>query len=85
MEGADILKVASQRYASTVQYPSTSIAKKLKGIAQVHLANLGSRIFYCDHIGFDTHANQVGVHATLRNRLQVYNKLKNYVPAARTI
>jgi uncharacterized protein (DUF1501 family) len=67
MEGADILKVAPQQYASNVTYPNTSIAKKLKGIAQVHLANLGSRIFYCDHIGFDTHANQVGVHATLWN------------------
>src|SRR5919197_2436358 len=65
MEGADILKVAPQRYASTVKYPDTTIAKKLKGIAQVHFANLGSRIFYCDHSGFDTHANQIGVHATL--------------------
>jgi uncharacterized protein (DUF1501 family) len=65
MEGADILKVAPQKYASTVEYPSTAIAKKLKGIAQIHFANLGSRIFYCDHSGFDTHANQVGVHATL--------------------
>jgi uncharacterized protein (DUF1501 family) len=67
MAGADILKVAPQQYASTVQYPDTTIAKKLKGIAQVHLANLGSRVFYCDHSGFDTHANQVGVHATLWN------------------
>jgi uncharacterized protein (DUF1501 family) len=65
MEGADILKVAPQKYASTVEYPGTTIAKKLKGIAQVHFANLGSRIFYCDHSGFDTHANQIGVHATL--------------------
>jgi uncharacterized protein (DUF1501 family) len=65
MEGADILKVAPQKYSSTVEYPNTSIAKKLKGIAQVNFANLGSRIFYCDHSGFDTHANQLGVHATL--------------------
>jgi uncharacterized protein (DUF1501 family) len=67
MAGADILKVAPQRYASTVKYPDTSIAKKLKGIAQIHLADLGSRIFYCDHLGFDTHSNQMGVHATLWN------------------
>jgi uncharacterized protein (DUF1501 family) len=67
MAGADILKVAPERYASTVTYPSTSIAKKLKGIAQVHFAGLGSRIFYCDHLGFDTHANQTPVHATLWN------------------
>jgi uncharacterized protein (DUF1501 family) len=65
MAGADILKVAPQRYASTVKYPETSIAKKLKGIAQINFADLGSRIFYCDHLGFDTHANQLPVHATL--------------------
>ena len=67
MEGADILKVAPQKYASTVEYPNTAVAKKLKGIAQIHFADLGSRIFYLDHSGFDTHANQVGVHATLWN------------------
>jgi uncharacterized protein (DUF1501 family) len=67
MAGADILKVAPQKYASTVKYPETSIAKKLKGIAQIHFAGLGSRIFYCDHLGFDTHANQTPVHATLWN------------------
>src|SRR5262247_3821604 len=65
LKGADILKVAPQKYASTVKYPETSIARKLKGIAQVHFADLGSRIFYCDHLGFDTHANQTPVHATL--------------------
>jgi uncharacterized protein (DUF1501 family) len=67
MQGADILKVAPQKYASTIKYPDTSIAKKLKSIAQVHFADLGSRMFYCDHLGFDTHANQLGVHATLWN------------------
>jgi uncharacterized protein (DUF1501 family) len=67
MAGADILKVAPQKYASTVKYPETSIAKKLRSIAQVNFADLGSRIFYCDHLGFDTHANQLGVHATLWN------------------
>src|ERR671923_780007 len=30
--GADILKVAPQKYASTVKYPDTSIAKKLKSV-----------------------------------------------------
>src|SRR6266487_3761561 len=65
MEGADILKVAPQKYSSTVQYPNTSIARKLKGIAQVHLADLGSRIFYCDHSTFDTHAGQNPGHGNL--------------------
>jgi len=65
LKGADILKVAPQRYKSTVEYPESSIARKLKGIAQVHLAGLGSRIFYCDHASFDTHAGQNPLHGTL--------------------
>jgi uncharacterized protein (DUF1501 family) len=65
LKGADILKVAPERYKSTVQYPDSSIARKLRGIAQVHLAGLGSRIFYCDHASFDTHAGQNALHATL--------------------
>jgi uncharacterized protein (DUF1501 family) len=65
MRGADILKVAPERYASNVEYANTTIATKLKGIAQIHLAGMGSRIFYCDHNGFDTHANQAAVHPIL--------------------
>jgi uncharacterized protein (DUF1501 family) len=65
LKGADILKVAPQKYASTVQYPDTPIARKLRGIAQVHLADLGSRIFYCDHGSFDTHASQNPGHGNL--------------------
>jgi uncharacterized protein (DUF1501 family) len=65
MAGADILKVAPGQYQSTVTYPNTKLAGKLRGIAQIHLANLGTRIFYCDHGPFDTHASQLGAHATL--------------------
>jgi uncharacterized protein (DUF1501 family) len=65
LKGADILKVAPQKYASTVQYPDTPIARKLRGIAPVHLADLGSRIFYCDHGSFDTHASQNPGHGNL--------------------
>jgi len=65
LKGADILKVAPQRYSSTVQYPETPIARKLKGIAQVHLAGLGTRVFYCDQASFDTHAGQGPLHASL--------------------
>ena len=65
MKGADILKVAPEMYSSNVEYADTPIAKKLKGIAQIHTANLGTRIFYCDHGSFDTHANQAGLHGQL--------------------
>ncbi len=65
LKGADILKVAPQTYSSSVEYADTSISRKLKGIAQIHTANLGTRVFYCDHGSFDTHADQMGSHATL--------------------
>ena len=61
LEGADILKEAPLMYSSKVEYPDTPIAKKLKGIAQVHMANFGSRIFYVDHGSFDSHSNQLGM------------------------
>ena len=52
-------------YSSDVEYPDTSIAKKLKGIAQVHMANFGTRVFYVDHGSFDSHSNQTGMHDKL--------------------
>ena len=65
MAGADILKAAPQMYSSSVEYGDTTVARKLKDIAQIHLANLGTRIFYCDYGSFDSHANQLGMHANL--------------------
>jgi len=65
LKGAEILNVAPEKYSSTVEYADSSIGKKLKGIAQVHLAGLGSRVFYCDHGSFDTHADQLGIHHKL--------------------
>ena len=65
LKGADILKVAPAKYSSTVEYAHNSIAQALKGIAQVHLADLGTRAFYCSHALYDTHATQVTDHKKL--------------------
>ncbi|HIF42623.1 MAG TPA: DUF1501 domain-containing protein [Dehalococcoidia bacterium] len=65
LRGADIIKVAPQQYSSTVEYGSTSIATSLKDVAQVHLAGLGTQVFYTSHGPFDTHFNQGGSHAKL--------------------
>jgi uncharacterized protein (DUF1501 family) len=64
-KGADILRTAVDGYSSTVTYPSSTIASSLKGIAQVKFAGLGTRVFYCATGSFDTHANQLKVHAQL--------------------
>ena len=71
LKGADVLSAAPEKYSSTVEYADNSVAQKLKGIAQIHLADLGTRIFYCDHGSFDSHSNQLGMHATLWNDISV--------------
>ena len=44
LKGADILKTAPEKYTSNVEYANTPIAKKLRDVAQVHLADLGTQI-----------------------------------------
>ncbi|MBI3327555.1 MAG: DUF1501 domain-containing protein [Nitrospinae bacterium] len=65
-KGADILRSAVSKYASTVKYPEgNSIAASLKAAAQVKFANLGTRLFYTAHGSFDTHASELPAHAKL--------------------
>jgi uncharacterized protein (DUF1501 family) len=71
-KGADILRSALDGYSSTVEYPETAIGASMKGIAQVKLANLGTRIFYTSHGNFDTHEAQ----------LKIQNKLLREVSEA---
>ncbi|MDP6273543.1 MAG: DUF1501 domain-containing protein, partial [Dehalococcoidia bacterium] len=59
LKGADILKQAPKLYESTVEYPDNPIAQALKGVAQVHFADLGTRVFYTVSGGWDTHTNEV--------------------------
>ncbi len=65
LKGADILKTAPAKYESSVEYADTSIGQNLLGISKVLHANLGTRIFYTQHGGYDTHASQGPVHPKL--------------------
>ena len=67
LKGADILKTAPEKYSSTVEYANDAIAQGMKGIAQVHFAELGTKILYTTspYNAFDTHANQAGDHSRL--------------------
>ena len=65
LRGADILKVAPAMYKSNVEYGSSPISKKLRDIAMMHTADVGTRIFYTSHGSFDTHAAQAATHAQL--------------------
>ena len=67
LKGADILSTAPGKYRSSVEYGDDTIAQGMKGMAQVHLAELGTRILYTTSPSnaFDTHSNQAGDHARL--------------------
>ena len=65
LDGADIIRVAPETYSSSIEYADTPIARSLKSVAQVHLANLGTQIFYTQHGSFDTHFNQLPQHTRL--------------------
>ena len=60
LKGADILNTAPQTYTSNVEYNGDEFSQWVKNIAQVHLAEFGTRVLYTslDAGAFDTHANQ---------------------------
>ena len=65
LKGADILKTAPDKYGSSIEYADSSISRNLQGIAKVLLADLGTRVFYTQHAGYDTHASEGPVHPKL--------------------
>ena len=67
LKGADILSTAPEKYSSGVEYGGDTVAQYMRNIAQVHLAELGTRILYttAPYNSFDTHAGQMAAHARL--------------------
>ena len=65
LKGADMLKKPLATYSSDVEYADNEIAKSLKDAARVHLADLGTRIFYASQGGYDHHANEMESHPGL--------------------
>ena len=65
LTGVDMLKPVPAQYSSNVEYGSDQLSQSLRGIAQVHTANLGTRVFYAELGGFDTHGAQMGTQTGL--------------------
>ena len=65
LKGADMLAGVVNSYSSSIEYANTHIAKSLKDVARIHLANLGTRVFYTEHGGYDYHANENLLHPGL--------------------
>ena len=58
LKGAEVLKKAPEMYSSDIEYAANPIAQSLRDVARIHLAGLGTRIFYATHGGYDVHANE---------------------------
>ena len=69
LKGADILKKAPETYRSSIEYDASPIGQNLQGIAKVLLADIGTRVFYTQHGGYDTHANEGPAHPKLWSEL----------------
>ena len=65
LKGADLLANVANAYESTVEYADNSIAKSLRDVARIHFADLGTTVFYTNHGGYDTHANEMPTHPKL--------------------
>ncbi|MDG1428452.1 MAG: DUF1501 domain-containing protein [Crocinitomicaceae bacterium] len=56
---AEYIYERSKIYNSTSEYPNTKFAMNLKGIADMVVSGLKTRVYYTSLSGFDTHINQV--------------------------
>lgn len=77
-KGADILKTVPEKYTSTVEYGTNSVAQYLRMMAQTIIADIGTRVLYttspCN--SFDLH----GIAMTLQAKLStdVVNYVKDF-------
>lgn len=60
---------AVRQYRGGVEYPNTRFAANLRLVAQLIAGRLPTRVYYAHMTGFDTHANQQGVHDALLEQL----------------
>jgi len=66
---AERLKEAAAKNESNAKYPETALAHQLRQAAQIVAADLGVRVLYALHDGYDTHAGQAGTHPELLGEL----------------
>lgn len=62
---SDRVAAAQSEYKTSVDYPQTDLARKLRIVAQLINAGLKTRIYYVTLDGFDTHSQQADAHSAL--------------------
>ena len=66
---SDRLAELAKDRSSTVRYPGTGLADRLKLVARLMKGGYASRVFYTSQGGYDTHAQQSNTHFGLLNEL----------------
>jgi uncharacterized protein (DUF1501 family) len=69
VELSNRLQAGAKEYKTSVAYPASSLAEKLKQVAQLIDAGLETRVYYVTLDGFDTHSDQAAGHASLLQQL----------------
>lgn len=69
VSSAERLASLAGNYRSSVSYPSSGLAQRLKLVAQMITADLPARIYFVSIEGFDTHSQQLPGHAALLGEL----------------
>jgi len=69
LEASQRVEQATRDYKTLVIYPASDLATKLKTVAQLIDAGLGTRVYYVTLDGFDTHSQQPAAHAALLSEL----------------
>ncbi len=67
--GVEVLAGVSEKYQPATQYPNNPFGKTLQQVAQMLASDVGTRVFYVQLGGFDTHANEKPAHANLMSQL----------------
>ncbi len=62
---ADRIRRSIRNMQSKTEYPADPFAQGLKLIAAMIAGNMDTRVYYISLTGFDTHANQAGIHERL--------------------
>ena len=69
LELSQRIESSNHTYKTSIAYPGSRIAEKLKRIAQLIDAGLATRVYYVALDGFDTHSEQEASHAGLLTQL----------------
>jgi uncharacterized protein (DUF1501 family) len=62
---SDRIAAALRDYKTPIKYPQSTLAERLKTVAQLIDADLETRVYYVELDGFDTHSQQAAAHGGL--------------------